>query len=442
MKDNRSTLFGTLATESVGRTNVVPGEPGFDKFEQEQYSIGTFLTHRFNEAWQFRQNARYTHVDVEYQTVAANYLEADNRTLQRYVWASPDVLDQFTVDNQLETRFGMGPTEHVVLIGADYSHSTDSFSYYSGPVGALDVTNVRYTGAVLPAPYQVTEQTLEQAGVYLQDQVTFYDNWVLTLGGRYSWVEQTTEQKLAGTTEEKKDSAFTGRLGLSYVFDNGLAPYVAYTEGFTPTEGTDLSGASFDPQESKQYEVGLKYQPPAVNALFTAALYQLTKTNVLTRDPANINASVQAGEVRARGVELEAKASLFDGWDVALAYAFNDSEVTKSNDIDLGKVPVLVPEHTASGWLTYTFDNGPLAGLSLGGGVRYVGSAYNDRANTSKASDYALVDAMISYAITDSATLQINAANLLDEDYVTTCAFSACYYGPGMRVNARLTYAW
>ncbi|SOD95955.1 TonB-dependent siderophore receptor [Caenispirillum bisanense] len=441
MKDDRSTIFGTLATEA-GRTNVVPGEPGFDRFEQEQASIGTFLTHRFNESWQFRQSARYTHIDVDYQTVAANYVEPDGRTLQRYVWASPDVLDQFTIDNQLETRFDAGPTAHVVLLGADYSHSTDSFSYYNGAVAPLDLTDVRYSGAVLPAPYQVTEQTLEQAGLYLQDQITFYEDWVLTLGGRYSWVEQTTEQKLAGTTEEKKDSAFTGRLGLSYVFDNGVAPYVAYTEGFTPTEGTDLSGESFEPQDSKQYEVGVKYQPPATNALFTAAVYQLTKTNVLTRDPSNINASVQAGEVRARGLELEAKASLFTGWDVALAYAYTDAEVTKSNDIDLGKVPVQVPEHTASGWLTYTIDTGPLAGLTLGGGLRYVGSAFNDRANTSKADDYTLVDAMLSYELTDSATLQVNANNLFDTEYVTTCAFNACYYGPGMRVNARVTYAW
>jgi iron complex outermembrane receptor protein len=302
---------------------------------------------------------------------------------------------------------------------------------------------VVYSGnATRPDAYQDTIQRLSQAGVYFQDQITLYDNLILTLGGRYTWMTQTTEQLLSDTTETKSDRAFTGRAGITYVFDNGIAPYFGFTQGFVPTEGASVDGKTYDPQRSEQYEVGVKYQPPGFNALFTAAAFRTTKTNVLTRDPEDINNSVLAGEIRAQGVELEAKASLFDGWDMSLSYTYTDSEVTKSNDVDLGKTPVLVPDHTASAWLGYTFDGGILKGLGLGAGARYVGSTFNDRANTSRSPEYVLVDAMARYDLTENARVQVNVNNLLDTEYITTCAYSSCYYGPGLRANARLTYSW
>lgn len=442
MKDNRSTMFTTFGNEEIGRTNAVIGEPDFDRFEQEQYAIGYMFEHAINDVFSFRQNARYTHVEIDYQTVAADYLEADGVTLQRYVWSSPDELDQWAIDNQLEAKFNWGPTFHTVLAGFDYTYSKDIFAYHYGAVAPLDITNVVYTGATMPEPYQKTRQDLEQMGIYMQDQIAIGDPWIVTLGGRFSWVEQETEDRLAGTSETKKDDAFTTCAGVTYVFDNGWAPYIAYTEGFVPTEGTNLSGESFEPEESTQYEVGIKYQPDSTNLLFTAAVFDLTKTNVLTRDPANINASRQAGEIRSRGLELELKAGLFNGWDVAAAYAYTDAEVTKSNDIDLHKSPVGVPEHTASLWVNHRISGGALNGLSLGAGVRYIGSAYNDTANTSKADSYTLVDATMAYDISKDLTLKVNANNLFDKEYIATCAFGACYWGTGRRVNASLTYRW
>lgn len=443
LHDNRTPQFNTYANERIGRTDVVPGEPNFDKFEQEQFSIGYDFAHRFDDAWEFRQRARYFYVDVDYQAVVMDFLEPDNVTLQRYVWSSPDTLHQVAVDNQLESRFEMGPTFHVMLFGLDYSRSSDEVKYHNGPADPLNLQNPVYSGdAVLPPPYQHTEQVLQQAGVYVQDQITLFDNWIFTLGGRYSYVDQKTEDLLAGGTENKNDDAFTGRVGLTYLFDNGLAPYVSYTEGFVPTQGTDLSGDSFDPEESVQYEAGVKYQPKGFNALFTASVFHLTKTNVLTRDPDNIFNSLQAGEVRSRGIELEAKASLTEGLDVSAAYSYTDAEVTKSNDVDLGQRPVIVPEHTAAAWLNYRFQDGPLEGLGLGGGVRYVGSSYNDSANTSKNPDYALVDARLSYEFLENLSIQVNANNLFDKEYTTTCSFGSCFYGTGRRVLASLSYRW
>ncbi|GAB4354928.1 MAG: TonB-dependent siderophore receptor [Kiloniellaceae bacterium] len=442
MNDRRPTQFGTLATEAQGRSDVVPGEPGFDKFEQEQFAIGYDARHRIDDVWEIRQKARYVHVNVDYQSVATESFDAATGTINRYVWSSPDILNQFTVDNQVEARFEVGPTFHVTLFGLDYSHSVDKFSYHYGPADPLNVNNVVYTGATVPAPYQRTRQTLQQAGAYIQDQVTLYDNWILTLGGRFSYVDQETEDRIAETSETKTDDAFTGRAGLTYLFDNGLAPYVSYTQGFTPQNGTSRQGETFIPEESEQYEIGLKYQPKDFNALFTVAAFQLTKTNVLTVDPDDLFFSVQTGEVRTRGVELEAKATLAQGLDLSASYTYLDAKVTESNEEDLGKRPVNVPEHTAAAWVNYTFQEGPLEGLGIGGGLRYVGPTYNDLANDSENASYLLADAALSYDWNENLSFQVNANNLFDREYVTICTAGSCYYGTGLRVIAGMSYHW
>lgn len=44
--------------------------------------------------------------------------------------------------------------------------------------------------------------------------------------------------------------------------------------------------------------------------VITGAVYRLTKSDTLMADPTNALNQVPAGEVRARGVELEAKAAI------------------------------------------------------------------------------------------------------------------------------------
>lgn len=441
MHDRRPTAFGTLATESV-RTDVVAGEPGFDEFDQEQFAIGYDVRHRFTDMWEFRQKARYTYVDVDYQGVSAEGFDPSTGTITRSVWSSPDTVHQGVIDNQLEARFEAGPTFHVALFGLDYSHSVDTFSYHYGPADPLNVDNIVYTGATVPDAYQRTEQTLQQAGAYIQDQMTIYDRWILTLGGRFSYVRQETEDRFTHTSETKNDDALTGRAGLTYLFDNGLAPYVSFTQGFTPQNGTTRQGETFVPEESTQYEIGLKYEPKDFNALFTIAAFDLTKTNVVTVDPDDLFSSVQTGEIQTRGIELEAKTTLMEGLDLAASYTFLDAEVTESNDVDLGKRPVGVPEHTAAAWLKYTFQDGLLEGFGIGGGLRYVGPTYNDLANESENASYLLADAALSYDLNDNLSFQVNANNLFDREYVTICGFGSCYYGTGLRVIGGLSYHW
>ena len=110
---------------------------------------------------------------------------------------------------------------------------------------------------------------------------------------------------------------------------------------------------------------------------------------------------------------------------------------------------MLVPDSTASLFANYRYTEGTLAGLGIGGGVRYLGPSWGDTANTFKVPESVLLDAMFSYDLKylnptlQGFQLQVNAQNLLDERYVTGClSYSGCYYGLPRTVLATLRYRW
>lgn len=215
-----------------------------------------------------------------------------------------------TVDNQTQAEVDTGPLEHTLLMGVDYKRYTieDDQATASDVLFPLDLTDLDYDQSTTSpfARYIYTNQVLNQLGVYLQDQITYDERWILTLGGRFDVTSLETDDKLTDTTAQGDNREFSWRAALGYLFDNGLTPYASYSTFFNPTVGVNAGGDAYDPEEGNQYELGLKYQPPGWDASIGVAVFQLTRANVLTADPANPLNSLQTGEQRSRGFEIEA----------------------------------------------------------------------------------------------------------------------------------------
>jgi iron complex outermembrane receptor protein len=155
--------------------------------------------------------------------------------------------------------------------------------------------------------------------------------------------------------------------------------------------------------------------------LISAALFELTKTNVLIPDPRTPLGLSEAGEIRSRGAELEARTEVFRGLNMIGAFSYVDVKILESPNGFEGKMPVRVPNLTTSGWLDYnlgTLNVDWLRGFFIGGGVRYVGRVFNDDANTNVTPSFTLFDAVLRY---DHGPWQflINANNIFDEKYYT-----------------------
>ena len=435
------------------------GDPDWEYYDRTYYALGYAFEHRLNDVWQFRQNLRYTKSDLSVQalTVGAypfTQVDADGN-VGRTSTSTDEDISQFAVDNNFQADFATGDVQHTLLLGLDHQRSNTNYTSIFGDGLTTNVNNPIYGQPIVRPPrsdaFYDYDQKTYQTGLYIQDQLAL-DQWRLTLGGREDWVHTGTKFFNKGdATNTERDTNFSGNAAISYVFDNGIVPYLSYAESFQPTSNATASPTdSFKPTEGEQWELGIKYQPPGSDTLLSAAIYDLTQKNVsvTTTNSAGVNITSQTGEVKVKGLELEAVSDVTENLKVIAAYTLAKSEV--QDGTFKGNRLQLMPNQQASLWTDYTWHNGVMDGFGVGGGVRYTGNTYGDQANTElgKADAYTVFDAAVHYDLgrldnsLKGASLALNATNLFDKDYISTCDSFYCYYGDQRSVVASATYKW
>ncbi|CAH5360062.1 MULTISPECIES: TonB-dependent siderophore receptor [Klebsiella] len=429
-------------------------DPSYNQSWREQTMIGYEFEHQPDDTFTLRQNARYATIKQKYRYLVYSSSPANSSVLSRRAQHETRQTDEFGIDNQLEAKFASGQVAHTVIGGLDYKTSKDK--QYLGRAGGsqydLDWRSPTYGVSVDESAFSPAtneQQNLDQAGVYVQDQLS-WQNWELLVSGRYDWAEVRTTNFTDASSTQQNDNKFTWRTGLLYAFDSGLSPYISYSTSFEPNLQTNRAPGvgPFDPSEGKQVEVGVKYQPDP-NALITLALYDLTQSNVATYNSA-AGWFENSGKVRSKGVEAEAHATLFENLNLIASYTYTDAETVNTTVVGTeGKTPARIPTHMASAFTSYTLPDGALKSLTAGVGVRYIGTSYGDAKNTFKVPAVDLYDAMVSYELGElnsslkGAQVQFNVNNIADTRYVASCASdSACFYGIGRTVTATVSYAW
>ncbi len=451
----RSGTVDPLPNGSRLPTSFNDGVPN-NTASRQQRMVGYSFEHQFDDTFTVRQNLRYMQLRNDQNSVygtnictsATGSCEgvalADlTHYMSRGTVVSREKLNSFAVDSQLQSKFNTGVIDHTLLTGLDYQRMRNDVSATFGSAPALNLYNPVYNNFDFDSanPYSLNRQ--EQTGVYVQDQAE-WDKWVMTLGGRYDWVQQSTLTRSTSLTSERNDNQFTGRAGINYLFDNGITPYASYSESFEPNSGADVNGNTFAPSKGRQYEAGVKYVPKDRLMVLTAAIYQLTKTNNLMADLEHPFFSVAGGEIRSRGLELEGKTALTESINLTASYTYTDAEYTNDSTLQ-GNQPAQIPKHMASLWGDYTFHNTALYGLTLGAGARYLGSSYGNPENTFKAGSATVMDALVKYDLgrfgLDGSSIAVNVNNLLDRKYVASCfAEQGCFWGAERQVVATATF--
>ncbi|MDT3666151.1 ferrichrome porin FhuA [Cronobacter dublinensis] len=420
-----------------------------NKMSRRQQMVGYSFSHAFDDTFTVRQNLRYNRVHTLYRSVYGNEFKAPATINRAYVRSDED-MNAFSVDTQLQSNFATGAVDHTLLTGVDYSRMRNDINADYGTASALNMLDPQYGNPDVNVNflYDVINRQ-EQTGLYVQDQAQ-WNKWVMTLGGRYDFAKTSTYTRSSGALAEINDQQFTWRGGINYLFDNGISPYFSYSESFEPVSGSSASGKPFDPSRGKQYETGVKYVPKDMPVVLTAAVYQLTKDKNLTADLANPGFSSQGGEIRSRGIELEAKAAVSANVNVTAAYSFTDAKYTHDAVFE-GKRPAEVPRNMASLWADYTFHDTALSGLTIGAGGRYVGNtvsyyAYGDNKDKPfNVASYTVADAMVKYDLArlglPGSSVALNVNNLFDREYVSSCYKDyACYWGAERQVTATATF--
>ncbi|WP_462383943.1 TonB-dependent siderophore receptor [Pseudomonas sp. Marseille-QA0892] len=430
---------GTLYSAPFGRipSNRFVSEPGFDEYDTKRKSVTSLITYRPDDIWTLRQNLRWDHSDVSYQTIYGwpPVLGADNRTVNRTYYISKPEVTTWTIDHQAQADFGHGAFQHSLLLGVDYQHVVTDEKSARGPATPLDLYAPVY-GRFDPNGIRLTDspqQRVAQKGIYVQDQIKLDEHWLLTLGLRKDWATTSIE-----STRTQEDAQTTKRVALTYLFDNGVAPYLSYSESFAPIIGLNaITREAYKPLEGKQWEAGIKYQPTGTQDLYTAAIFDSREKNRQVADTAI--SQTQIGESRVRGLELEAQFAMTDAWDVIGTYTYLDSEILKDTPAKQGNRIDGVPQHMASVWNLYRLSIAGIPGFRIGAGARYVGASYSEPVKTDSSMLY---DAMVGYRMNDW-DFTVTGTNLADETYYTTClARGDCFTGNRRTIVGTVSYAF
>lgn len=424
---------------------------GYDNsWRRENKMVGYEFEHRFNDTWQVRQNLRYTELDRSERNVFPRGLQLDGQTINRSFSPRETHWRGLLVDTNVQAHFVTGAVEHTVLAGFDYTNARtkDEFPYTTPMLAPMNLYNPVYTHVPITSsdnPY-VDKIPSTQRGIYLQDQLK-WGKWVLTTGLRHDRADTSgtrtfTKSGTGVLAYENIDSATTGRVGAVYLFENGWAPYASFSTSFSPEIGNDALGKKLKPSKGHQVEAGVRYQPSDRNVSYTASVFNLVRTNVTTMAPDVPGEVIQTGEVRSRGLELEARAELLRNVSLIAQYTWLDTKITSSNNGDQGLAQMSAPRHSASVWTKYTFSLVGNTRAFAALGVRHLGKSRSawDTGNLNITNpSFSLVDMALGM---DRGpwrfTLNIN--NLLDKQSLMDCNGTICYRSAARTANVSALY--
>ncbi|WP_437420006.1 TonB-dependent siderophore receptor [Stutzerimonas chloritidismutans] len=423
------------------------GEPTYNFHDVERTNISATFSHDFDNGFVLRSNLRHSELEDAYGYVYINDSAGRTGTLvdRGYLGVYSEA-EQLNGNLMLQYDARFGDIDSSSIVGVEYlDSSSENVSVY-GSADAIDVTNPVYRGVSPAIVYQDRDLDTTIKSVFLQQNLSFYERFIVTFGMRNDSMDVSETDYLAGTKTSDSFSENSFRGALTYIVNDEVSTYISVVESVSPPE------VGVVPERGKQYEIGVKYAPTGMNALFSAAVYDLTQEDIAVAVVQSNGVIDQqtVGEQRVRGLDLEAKAELTENLSLIGGYSYMDTEVLrgavqswtgagyevvsiKGNEI------VSAPKHSASLWSYY---NVPGTDVSVGLGARYVGSYYFGTFNDTGKSDSAtLFDAAFNYQIAKGTDLAVNVSNLFDEQHVVGSG-TADYYNPGREITAKVSYNW
>jgi iron complex outermembrane receptor protein len=359
--------------------------------------------------------------------------------------------------------FHTGSVDHTLLVGGETSQVDSDFLGRTavgvergGPVPGLDLFDPVYgvTGAadygLETLPFRPPSRTRSrQHGLYVQDQMAIGERWHVLAGLRWDGFED--EDRVAGTSVDGDD--MTWRVGSTFEATDAVNLYASVATGFVPQGAgsqTPLAGGPFDPERSRQWEVGAKTRLADGAVTLNSALYRIERSNVLQGtglDAGNdgVDDLAALGLVRSQGIELDVLADLTERWVLNLAYGYNDARVLEGDPSAAGNTAgpgsdrfANAPRHMLGLWTRYDL---PSIASSIAFGADHVGDRVSLDGQSVKA--YTIFDLSWQTQWRDW-TFQANVKNLFDKVYAASGFIERTGHFPGepRRVYLQARYAF
>jgi iron complex outermembrane receptor protein len=329
-------------------------------------------------------------------------------------------VDRSTADVGMRGVFATGPITHTTTVMATRYQDELSRGINNGTAILSNIYHpIDRPQQYINSPKVLRVSESELSGVALTDTMSMLDDrFQLTLGVRRQDIESRNYNAAGAVSSKYKDNATSPLVGVVVKPWEDVSLYYNYVEGLSKGDiapGTaSNAGETFAPYESKQHEIGVKYEHGTF--MTTLALFQIEKPS--GEVGADNVFSVQA-EQRNRGVELSMFGEVAPGTRLMGGVTVLDGELTDSaTKANRGNKPVGVPDVQANLWAEW--DTPWLEGFTLTGGAIYTDSQYVNQANTQELDAWTRFDAGARYATKIEGrptTFRATVQNVFDREY-------------------------
>lgn len=431
-------VIGTVVSNGVGEVDhsAFLGEPRHSDLESQAPLVQLWSDIGLGGGWTLTPRLSYSGFETEFRQIRLRAMQADGVTVNRNGrYGHED--DHYTIAQlDLSGSFATGSIGHSLLLGIEYDRERGSF-YQENMVGvpSINTLNPVYAYSAADPAFVFgfdNRYNVDGVSLYAQDVIDLTPDWNVVAGLRWSNI-----RSFGNGYEATRVDHWTWQLGTTYDLGGGLSLYGGYNTGFdieSSAGSLSRDGSPFEPEVSDQGELGLRYQGESVR--LSASIFQIRRTNVLTADPVDPDYSIQTGEVRVRGFELEGAFELTPGLTVEGGYAYLDGEVTKSNNGDQGGAIADMPKHSASLFVTWRSEAAP---LELRGGLNYYSSRALLNGSAIRLPEYTTVDLGASYDF-DAVRVSLIATNVFDERYFAASGNAfAVYAGDPRQISLTIS---
>lgn len=451
--DKTPVSYSGLPARTTGGLLDVPREtnpvPRWARYAWHTQDLAAELEHRFNADWRAKVKlARREQSFYFKDAYASTGVDPVKQTLNYSRRVSDVDYQRDAADLFVTGAFPLLDRKHDLMFGYNY----DDFTTQNVGVNAPDVNNIAFGRFDLVPDFDLpynrgTLSQTRQSGFYGQVRLNVADPLKVLLGGRLSNFETRSRNVAPGKPSDwvvgknKADDEFTPYAGVVFDLTQQLSLYASYASIFVPQTQSRVNGDTIDPREGRQYEIGAKgeFFNGALNA--SVALFNLRDKNRSFADPAHPGYFVNAGEVESKGWEFELSGSPLPGYQLQLGYSRQDTVYLKDPANAGLQFQTWQPRHTLKAWGTRSFADGWLKGLTLGLGA--TAASENKAGNGSSAirrqGGYAVVNALLSYAIDDRTSVSLNLNNVFDRTYYTRLGGTNTYNSYGEPRNVAVT---
>ncbi len=432
------------------------GSLGLDYEDTQHDTFSAIFEHDFSDKVRLRNITRYSRTHRDSLTTAPRFVGATT-TIQRNLQGYRLTNEAFVNQTNLNVDFDTGILKHALVTGLEFSWERQLTS--QGSRNDTSRTTL-YDPGVLIAPGTGpvampadAEAHMDTVAFYLFDTVKIGRFFEVNAGLRYDHIQADGRAFGGNPAVSNSDDLFSWKAALvfkpveygSIYFGYGtsqkaaLDAVSAFSLGL-PTPAPAAGMGRLDPEETRAYELGTKWDLFKERLSVTAAIFRTEKNNALVRDPATGNVEGLGGEQVVDGIEVGLAGSITENWQVFAGYSWMSGRVTGNGNRPNG-VLANVPESSGNLWTTYSLLDKK---LQLGVGVQYMDDVHLGRLNSvvnnnTFAPAYLIFDAMVSYQFTPNFGLRLNIYNIGDDRYVDRTGGTVNQFVPGPGRSVALT---